>query len=190
MHNICIFTLPRTSCENFLLWSSMKRWSFNTYDLMYDRTDASTILKTRPHEQHICKVYIESVFNPKTKNFIDEYLKDYICVHFYRSNKLKHYLTKRMQDNLIGEYGKEYKTFSYNAEDHVDYTEKNITLTDKFLKEFKDYKFINYDVDKALLGNHQELSPYIGNPTSTFEDTFDIDICKKIVKNLDFSRIA
>jgi hypothetical protein len=71
----------------------------------------------------------------------------------------------------------------------VNYTEHNINLTNKFLKEYSHLNLINYDVDLALLGNHQGLAQLLGNPTSTFEDTFDINICKKIVKNLDMGRL-
>lgn len=186
MDNICIFTLGRTSCENFISWTGIQKWQINSFDIMYNRIKTEELLNKKPDFQHICKIYIETCNNSEVYKFVKNNIKNYKYVHFFRSNTLKHYLTQKLQDNLIGKYGIDYKEFYFDEIDYKNYIIKNNLATNKFLNLYYDYEFINYDVELALKNNdHQGLSEYVSDKIGTFEGAFDLDLCKKFIKNFN-----
>lgn len=180
MLKICIFTLVRTSCENFITGISLTKWNYNSFDLFYKRKSVDEILKAKPNVDHICKVYIETYNNEDIKDLIRN-LNDYKFVHFFRSNTMKHYLTRKIQDNLIGEYGKDYKKFEIDIKDYNTFVRNNKTFTSYFLSDFKE-KLFNYDVELGLTNNIQEFDNIIGNKIK-FNDAFDLMNCKKFITN-------
>jgi hypothetical protein len=184
MPNFCIFSLVRTSCENFIKSFPFSKWHFNSFDLFYNRKQISDILQTVHETPHVCKIYIETYDNDIVRNLVDNLIeKDYIFIHFFRSNIIKHFLTKKLQDNLIGNYGVDYNEFNITKNGLNEFITNNKHHTDKFLKDFRE-KLVKYDTDIGLTEKMQELDEIVGVKIK-FNDAFNLENCKKFIKNFN-----
>lgn len=180
MHNYCIFSLVRTSCENFIRNLPIEKWNFNSFDIFYERKTGKSIIKSKPKTPHVCKVYIETYENDKVKYFLNT-IRDYKFIHFYRSNTMKHFLTRKLQDNLIGEYGKDYNKFRIDMNEYECFISRNNDITSMFVNDF-DLDIIDYDVEIGLTDKMQTLDTILGQKL-LLNDAFDLEVAEKHIIN-------
>lgn len=178
MNNLCIIAPARSSCENFLSIISLDRVKFNSYDMVYEAEHEICF----PIKRHFVKIYLDTICNEKVISLINK-LKDYDFIYFHRNNIFKQFLTKRMQDNLIGEYGKDYRNFSIDFKDYDQYVEKYKEYDKTFRQLFEQKKYIDYDMDLNNLIITKELLDLKCFSKNLFEDAFKEDLCTKYVDN-------
>lgn len=159
---------------------NVDRVNFNSFDVFYDRKFEIYIPSTR----HVIKVYLDTLDNKKVQEMVLS-LKSYDFIYFFRSNILKQFITKKMQDNLIGEYGKDYKHFSLNGEEYKSYIRKYENHHVYFLNIFARKTYIPYDADSNNFIISDKLLSLKCFKTDKFQDAFDENTAKKYIINYD-----
>jgi hypothetical protein len=87
-----------------------------------------------------------------------------------------------LQENLIGEYNKDYKNFSINKNDYINYLKNYDVLIKKL--QLLNLKIIDYDVDRGLTSELQFLDILYGEKIK-FEDAYNDELCRKHINNYD-----
>lgn len=177
MNNLCVIAYVRSSCENFISQIAFDRLIFNSFDVFYNKP----YIINFPTHQHVIKIYAETLANEYIQSLLYS-MKNYDFIYFKRSNIKKNFMTKKMQDNLVGEYGKDYNTFKIEFTEFDDYVRQTEYHHQNFIKLFKK-EYFHYDPDKYnfIIPDQLISKKYFIN--NTFYDAFEENLCKKFILN-------